>query len=142
LEVIRMLRRSALALLFAFFGAESALSCGPGTVALIERVIAMQEPPKYRCGAEFNEMLARAHKKDWKGALAAYETHLTNLGKSEVGSANALETLAYLRHPLGSRRHESCVYEGRVVVGGLGIVLWIVGFAFSCTPLSRSSSCS
>jgi hypothetical protein len=42
-------------------------------------------------------MLARAQKKDWKGALAAYEAHLAGLGKWEAGSANASETRAYLQ---------------------------------------------
>jgi len=77
--------------------ATTALACGPGTVALIERMVSTQEPPRYRCGSEFNEMLARAQKKDWKGALAAYEAHLAQMGKWEAGSANASQTLAYLR---------------------------------------------
>src|SRR4029079_10789678 len=48
--------------------ATTALACGPGTVALIERMVSTQEPPRYRSGSQFNEMLARAQKKDWKGA--------------------------------------------------------------------------
>ncbi len=88
----------AIALSFALCGASTTgLACGPGTVALIQRMVTTQEPPRYRCGSEFNEMLARAQKKDWKGALAAYEAHLAGLGKWEAGSANASETLAYLR---------------------------------------------
>jgi hypothetical protein len=84
-------------------GTATALACGPGTVALIERVITTDEPPRYKCGAEFNDMLARAQKKDWKGALAAYEKHLANLGKWEASSANAAETLAYLRKKSAAR---------------------------------------
>jgi hypothetical protein len=99
-----MHKQLALALLFAVFGAAPrAVACGPGTVALIERVTAMDEPPMYKCGREFNEMLTRAHKKDWKGALAAYEAHLANLGKWEAGSANAAETLAFLRRKADAR---------------------------------------
>jgi hypothetical protein len=48
-------------------------------------------------------MLARAHKKDWKAALAAYEAHLANIGKWEAGSANALETLTFLREKANAR---------------------------------------
>src|SRR5262245_17856940 len=92
-----MHRRFALALLFVLSGAAAALACGPRTVALIEAVAAMERPPMFRCGPEFNEMLARAKKKDWKGALAAYEAHLTGIGKWETGSANTRETLDYLR---------------------------------------------
>jgi hypothetical protein len=84
-------------------GTTTAPACGPGTVALIERVVTMDEPPRYKCGAEFNDMLARAQKKDWKGALAAYEKHLANLGRWEVDSANASETLAYLRKKSAGR---------------------------------------
>jgi hypothetical protein len=99
-----MNKRFAIALAFAVFGgAPTALCCGPGTVTLINRVTAMAEPPAYKCGREFNEMLARAHKKDWKGALAAYEAHLANLGKWEAGSANAMETLTFLREKADAR---------------------------------------
>ena len=78
------------AIAFALCGASTpVLACGPGTVALIERMVTTQEPPRYRCGSEFNEMLARAQKKDWRGALAAYQAHLAHLGKWEAGSANA-----------------------------------------------------
>jgi hypothetical protein len=90
-----MLSRFALAL--TLFAAAPAFACGSRTVALIESAIAMEQPPLFRCGSEFNEMLIRAHKKDWKGALAAYEAHLAHLGKWEAGSENAKETLAYLR---------------------------------------------
>jgi hypothetical protein len=87
-----------IAISFALLGAATAcLACGPGTVALVQRVMKMEKPPLYRCGSEFNEMLARAQKKNWKGALAAYEAHLAGLGKWEAGSANATETLAFLR---------------------------------------------
>jgi hypothetical protein len=34
-------------------------------------------------------MLVRAHKKDWKEALAAYEAHLALHGKRLAGSADA-----------------------------------------------------
>lgn len=89
--------RILLAGIFLLTGQTLVLACGPGTVALIERVAAMPEPPQYKCGREFNDMLARVHKKDWKGALAAYEAHLMHLGKWEADSANAAETLAFLR---------------------------------------------
>ena len=89
--------RVLLAGFFLLIGHTLAFACGPGTVALIERVGAMPEPPLYKCGREFNDMLARVHKKDWKGALAAYETHLMHLGKWEAGSENVAETLAFLR---------------------------------------------
>jgi hypothetical protein len=65
--------------------------------------MAMKEPPQFRCGKEFNDMLAYAHKQDWKGALVAYEAHLANLGKWEAGSANATETLAFLRRKADAR---------------------------------------
>jgi hypothetical protein len=39
----------------------------------------------------------RAQKKDWKRALAAYEAHMAGLGRSQAGTPNATETLAYLR---------------------------------------------
>jgi hypothetical protein len=93
-----MHKRLALIVVLVLFGAAStALACGPRTVALIENVTAMDAPPMFKCGGQFNEMLARAHKRDWKGALAAYEAHLATHGKWEAASANALETLAYLR---------------------------------------------
>ena len=94
----------ALVLLLVLLGsASTALACGPGTVALIESVTAMHEPPMYKCGREFNEMLARAHKKDWQGALSAYEAHLANLGKWEADSANASQTRAFLRRKADAR---------------------------------------
>ena len=97
-------KRSAIAFALAVFGgAPAALCCGAGTVALIERVRAMAEPLAYKCGREFNEMLARVHKGDWKGALAAYEAHLANLGKREAGSENALATLTFLREKADAR---------------------------------------
>jgi hypothetical protein len=89
--------RILLAGIFLLTGHTLVFACGPGTVALIERTAAMPEPPQYNCGREFNDMLARVHKKDWKGALAAYEAHLMHLGKWEAGSANAVETLGFLR---------------------------------------------
>jgi hypothetical protein len=82
---------------FILLSAAVALACGPRTVALIERVVAMERPPMFRCGPEFNEMLARAQKQDWKGALAAYEAHLRGIGKWEADSANVRETLDFLR---------------------------------------------
>ena len=86
------------AMVFVLCGAATpALACGPETVAVIEAYTKSGDTPRFRCGAEFNEMLARAQKKDWKGALAAYQAHLAGLGKWEAGSANASETLAYLR---------------------------------------------
>jgi hypothetical protein len=96
-ELRPMHKRFALALVFVLTGAAAVLACGPRTVALIEAVAEMERPPMFRCGSEFNEMLARAQKKDWKGALAAYEAHLANLGKWEAGFPNAAETLAFLR---------------------------------------------
>jgi hypothetical protein len=97
-------RSFALALSLVLLGAASAAhACGPGTVTLVESVTAMTKPPMFRCGSHFNEMLARAHKSDWKGALAAYEAHLAGLGKWEAGSANASETLAFLRRKAGSQ---------------------------------------
>jgi hypothetical protein len=92
-----MHNRFALALVLVLSGAVAALACGPGTVALIESVAAMERPPMFKCGPDFNEMLARAQNKDWKGALAAYEAHLSGIGKWEAGSANARETLDFLR---------------------------------------------
>jgi hypothetical protein len=93
-----MHNRHALVLALAVFGsASTALACGPSTVALIESLTIRDRPPLFRCGSQFNKMLADAHKKDWRGALAAYEAHLANLGRWEAGSSNALETLAYLR---------------------------------------------
>lgn len=92
-----MHKHFALALVFVLFGAAAALACGPRTVALIESVAAMEVPPLFKCGPKFNEMLARAQEKDWKGALAAYEAHLSGIGKWEAGSANARDTLDYLR---------------------------------------------
>src|SRR5262245_15320307 len=86
-----------LAGVFLLTGHTLVFACGPGTVALIEGVAAMPEPPLYKCGREFNDMLARVHKKNWKGALAAYEAHLMHLGKWEAGSTNAAETLVFLR---------------------------------------------
>ena len=75
-----MHRPFSLALALVLSGAVSAaLACAPGTVALIEQVAAMTKPPMFRCGPKFNEMLANAHKNDWKGALAAYEAHLAGL---------------------------------------------------------------
>jgi hypothetical protein len=94
---------AAIVVSFAFGATTGTLACGPGTVKLIEYMVTTNEPPRYRCGSEFNEMLARAQKKDWKGALAAYEKHLVNLGKWEAGSANAAETLAYLRKKSAAR---------------------------------------
>jgi hypothetical protein len=99
-----MHRPFALALALVLSGAASAtLACGPGTVALIELVAAMTKPPMFRCGPKFNEMLAHAHKNDWKSALAAYEAHLAGLGKWEANSANASETLAFLRRKAGAQ---------------------------------------
>jgi hypothetical protein len=93
-----MLKRFGLALQLVFFTTTApAFACGAGTVALIESVMAMDKPPVSRCGSEFNEMLASAHKKDWKRALAAYEAHLAKVGKRRGVSANESETLDFLR---------------------------------------------
>ena len=93
-----MRTRFVLALPFVLFGATSTgLGCGRDTVALIEWMMAMDEPLLFRCGSDFNEMLVRAHNKDWKGAVAAYEAHLALVGKQQAGSADASRTLAYLR---------------------------------------------
>jgi hypothetical protein len=93
-----MRTRCVLALPIVLLGATStALACGRDTVALIESVTAMDKPLLFNCGSEFNEMLVRAHRKDWKGALAAYEAHLTLVGKPQAGSADASRTLAFLR---------------------------------------------
>jgi hypothetical protein len=96
-ELRPMHKRIALVLVFVLSGVAAALACGPRTVALIESVMAMERPPMFRCGSEFNEMLARAQKQDWKGAFAAYEAHLRGIGKWEADSANARETLDFLR---------------------------------------------
>jgi hypothetical protein len=96
-ELRPMHKRFALALVFVLTGTAAVLACGPRTVALIEAVAEMERPPMFRCGSEFNEMLARAQKKDWKGALAAYEAHLSGMGKWEADSANARATLDFLR---------------------------------------------
>ena len=74
-----------------------ASACAPDTVALLETVPAMKQPPAYRCGSDFNTVLTLVHKRDWKGALAAYEQHLSGFGKWQAGSADAKATLAYLR---------------------------------------------
>jgi hypothetical protein len=93
-----MRTRFVFALPLVLFGATStALACGRDTVALIEGVTAMDKPLLFKCGTEFNQMLVRAHRKDWKGALAAYEAHLALVGKPQAGSADASRTLAYLR---------------------------------------------
>jgi hypothetical protein len=92
-----MRTRFALALVLVACCAATALACGSRTIALIEAAATMERLPAFRCGPMFNEMLARARVKVWKGALAAYETHLGGIGKWKAGSADALETLDYLR---------------------------------------------
>ena len=84
-------------------GATSAQACGPNTLALLKSIEHMKEPPMFRCGTDFNNVLARFHKKDWKGALTAYEAHLANLGKWQAGSKDAVAVLAYLRKLVSSR---------------------------------------
>ena len=78
-------------------------ACGPNTVALIENLRTMDKPPMFRCGAEFNQMLERAHQKDWKGAVKAYEAHLAGIGKWQAGTADATATLAHLRRMAGAK---------------------------------------
>jgi hypothetical protein len=79
------------------FSVTEASACGPDTAALMRRVPDMAAAPAFRCGTHFNDALARAQKKDWKGALAAYEAHLATLGKWQAGSADADATLTFLR---------------------------------------------
>ena len=81
----------------AFGSVSQAHACGPDTVALLRNVQKMEKPPLFRCGTDFNDVMARVHVKDWKSALAAYESHLTHLGKWEAGSEDAKATLEYLR---------------------------------------------
>jgi hypothetical protein len=69
-----------------FAGATTALDCGSQTVALIQNVEKDKEPPLLRSGSDFNNMLDRVGKKDWKGALVAHEAHLKGLGKWQAGS--------------------------------------------------------
>ncbi|HRD77190.1 MAG TPA: hypothetical protein PK264_14875 [Hyphomicrobiaceae bacterium] len=78
---------------------QSALACTPPTVALIESLASLPEPPiPTKCGSDRNEFMRLAHLKDWKGALAAYERHLTSwFGRQEAGTADARATLDYLR---------------------------------------------
>lgn len=72
-----------------------ASACG-ATVALLKSVSNGGEVPLFRCGREFNEMLAAAGKKNWKQALTSYKAHLGNMGKWQANSAEAKEVLAYL----------------------------------------------
>ncbi len=90
-KLIPLTAAAALALL----SAASASACG-ATAAMIDAVANGAEPPLLRCGREFNEMLAAAAKKDWAQALASYNAHLGSMGKSQSGSAEAKEALAYL----------------------------------------------
>lgn len=76
---------------------QCASACGDDTVALIKSIEAGGEAPLFRCGSEFNDMLAAVSRKDWAAALQAYEKHLAGLGKYLRGKPDTEETLAYLR---------------------------------------------
>ena len=97
-----MHRRFVLALAFVASCAATALACGPRTVALIEAAAAAEamKPPLFRCGPMFNEMLVRAHKKDWKGALEAYEAHL----RGRASTADEREALDFLQRKAESQK--------------------------------------
>jgi hypothetical protein len=97
------MRRLIFSLLLCTVAASPALACGKNTVAWIEHVMVSDTRPLFLCGSEFNEMLARVQKKDWKGALAAYKAHLANVGRWEAGSADAIEALAYLERKAQAR---------------------------------------
>ena len=74
-----------------------AVACGPNTAALVKSVEAMDKPPLFRCGSHFNDMLAHAHRKQWPGALKAYQAHLKWIGKSGAETADEKATLQYLQ---------------------------------------------
>lgn len=75
---------------------DAALACGPKTLEMVKMMEAASEPPVFACGQDFNELLKRAHQKDWPGALQSYEAHLKGLGRSDAGTPQAAETIAYL----------------------------------------------
>lgn len=99
---MRTLIPLATAALLAWAWAIPASACG-ATVALLESVSNGGEVPLFRCGREFNEMLAAAGKKNWKQALASYKAHLGNMGKWQAKSAEANEALAYLEKKAAGR---------------------------------------
>jgi len=67
-----------------------------GTLELVKSMPSAKEVPLFRCGSEFNVTLERAHKKDWAGALKAYQSHLKVRGSSYVATADEKATLNYL----------------------------------------------
>jgi hypothetical protein len=87
----------AIAFSVLMLGAASpALACSK-TLEIIASFENTDTVPTFRCGAEFNEMLTHVSKKEWKAALAAYELHLTRVGKWQVGTPEAEDALKYLR---------------------------------------------
>jgi hypothetical protein len=91
--------RTDLAVVFSLFvlgSASAAFGCSK-TVEIIASFEDTKTVPTFRCGAEFNEMLTHVSKKEWKAALAAYELHLTRVGKWQAGTPEAEDALKYLR---------------------------------------------
>ena len=81
-----------------------AVACGPRTLELVKMLETAAEPPVFACGSDFNELLKQAHQKNWSAALAAYEAHLSGIGKSEANTKQADETLAYLKAMAAAKR--------------------------------------
>lgn len=109
-----MISRSALAAfataLFAFTG--TALACGPKTLEIVKAMEAAKEPPAFGCGSDFNDLLKRAHAKDWAGALQSYEAHLEGLGRSDAGTPQAVATIAYLKDMAAKTKPAQAALKG------------------------------
>jgi hypothetical protein len=86
------------ALLSLFFMSQSTThACGSKSLSIVKAMSSADKPPLAQCGSDFNLTLQRAHKKDWAGALEAYQAHLKGIfGRSNAGTADAKATLQYL----------------------------------------------
>ena len=91
-----MSRFAVIPVLFALFFLNQSAARACGTLELVKSMPSVKEVPLFRCGSDFNVTLERAHKRDWAGALKAYQAHLKVRGPSYVATADEKATLDYL----------------------------------------------